>query len=109
MKLLQDLQLRLKENVQRRNKIEYEVPKIPTPPPPPEGQEAGYGRFERSYGAKNATANWSKQATRNKSKKKPNARYSPRADMEKFFSKAPASAVEGFEGLAVVGLGGHAR
>ena len=109
VKLLQDLQSRLKENVQRRNKTKYEVQKIPTPPPPEEADEAGYGRFERSYAVKNAPTKRPKERSKKKGKKVANERYSPRADMEQFFSKAPSSAMDGFEGLSVIGMGGRAR
>ena len=108
IKMLKDLQSRLKENVQRRNKTEFDVPKIPTPPPQ-DVEETPGGRFERSYMMKNHVARKKPKNNVKKKQKVENARYSPRADMERFFSKAPKGAVGMFEGLTVIGKGGTAR
>lgn len=106
MKMLQDLQSRLKENIERRNKLEYEVPKAPSPPDAAAAPEGG--RFERSYHVNNTKALKIKKKSRKSAGKKAE-RYSPREDMERFFSKAPKGTLADFEGLSVVGLGGIAK
>ena len=71
-----------------------------------EENEATDGRIRVDF---RAPTKRPKERSKKKGKKVANERYSPRADMEQFFSKAPSSAMDGFEGLSVIGMGGRAR
>ena len=98
VKLLQDLQSRLKDKIKRP----AEVSKIPTPPPFDSDTE--HGHFSRSYARR--TPEIQRRGTtqrRRRKKTQHNARYSPRADMERFFPKAPSGALDGLRASVLLG------